>query len=51
VSADPLNQLRRGYAEGDYLGDVPPDLGPLRALAETAEFAEAVAKLSHPGAG
>ena len=38
---DRLSQLRKGYAEDDYLGLEPPDLGPLRALAETAEFAEA----------
>ena len=37
---DRLSQLRKGYAEDDYLGLEPPDLGPLRALAETAEFAE-----------
>ena len=43
---DRLNQLRRGYAEDEYLGDEPPDLGPLRALAETAEFAEAVTRLA-----
>ena len=35
---DRLNQLRRGYAQDDYLGNEPPDLGPLRALAETPEF-------------
>jgi len=45
VPDDRPNQLRRGYAEDDYLGDEPPDLGPLRALAETAEFTEAVARL------
>ena len=32
---DRLSQLRKGYAEDDYLGLEPPDLGPLRALAET----------------
>jgi hypothetical protein len=42
---DRLNQLRKGYAEGDSLGLEPPDLGPIRALAETAEFAEAMARL------
>ena len=43
---DRLSQLRKGYAEDDYLGLEPPDLGPLRALAETAEFAEAMARLA-----
>ena len=43
---DRLSQLRKGYAEDDSLGLEPPDLGPLRALAETAEFAEAVARLA-----
>ena len=43
---DRLSQLRKGYAEEDYLGLEPPDLGPLRALAETAEFAEAMARLA-----
>ena len=43
---DRLSQLRKGYAEEDYPGLEPPDLGPLRALAENAEFAEAMARLS-----
>jgi len=43
---DRLSQLRKGYAEDDYLGEEPPDLGPLRALAETAELADAVARLA-----
>ena len=43
---DRLQQIRRGYAEADYLTEEPPDLGPLRALAETAELAEAVARLA-----
>ena len=43
---DRLRQLRKGYAEDDYLGLEPPDLGPLRALTETAEFAEAMAGLA-----
>ncbi len=41
-----LQEIRRGYAEDDYLGEEPPDLGPLRALAENAELAEAVAQLA-----
>ena len=43
---DRLGQLRKGYAEDDSLGLESPGLGPLRALAETAEFAEAVARLA-----
>ena len=43
---DRLSQLRKGYAEDDSLGLEPPDLGPLRALAETAEFSDAMARLS-----
>jgi hypothetical protein len=43
---DRLSQLRKGYAEGDYLALEPPDLGPLRALAESAELADAVARLA-----
>src|SRR6266542_851832 len=43
---DRLSQLRKGYAEDDSLGLEPPDLGPLRALAESAEFADAVARLA-----
>ncbi|HEX9352356.1 MAG TPA: hypothetical protein VF933_00840 [Streptosporangiaceae bacterium] len=46
MPGDRLSQLRTGYAEDDYLGLEPPDLGPLRALAETAEFTEATAKLA-----
>ena len=43
---DRLSQPRKEYAEDDYFGLEPPDLGPLRGLAETAEFADAVARLS-----
>ena len=43
---DRLSRLRKGYAEDDCLGLEPPDLGPIRALAETAEFAEAEARLA-----
>ena len=42
---DRLSQLRKGYAEEDYLGLEPPDLGPLRMVAEAAEFAEATGRL------
>jgi hypothetical protein len=43
---DRLDQLRKGYAEEDYCDLEPPDLGPLRALAETAEIADAAARLA-----
>jgi hypothetical protein len=42
---DRLSQPRKGYAEEDYCNLEPPDLGPQRALAETAEFADATATL------
>jgi hypothetical protein len=45
VSNDRLNQLRTGYATDAYTGDEPPDLGPLRALAERAELTGAVSRL------
>jgi hypothetical protein len=48
VPDDRLQEIWRGYAEDDYLGDEPPDLGPLRALAEAAELAEAMATLADP---
>ena len=38
--------FRVDHAAGAYLGDEPPDLGPLRALAERAELADAVAGLT-----
>ena len=40
---DRLSQLRKGYAEEDYLALEPPNLGSLRALTESAEFADVVA--------
>lgn len=43
---DRLQQIRRGYADDGFLDDEPPDLGPLRALAESAELADAVAGLA-----
>jgi hypothetical protein len=42
----PLNQRAAERALGAYLGDDPPDLGPLRAVAERAELADAVAGLT-----
>ena len=46
MADDRLQQIQRGDAEDDSLGAEAPDLGPLRALAETAELAEAVARLA-----
>jgi hypothetical protein len=46
VPDDRLQQIRRGYADDGSLGDEPPDLGPLLALAESAELAAAVARLA-----
>ena len=43
---DRLSQLQKGYAVEDYLALEPPDLGSIRALAETAELAEAVDRLA-----
>ncbi|HEY5355769.1 MAG TPA: hypothetical protein VIK57_25290 [Streptosporangiaceae bacterium] len=40
------NQLRASYTEEEYVGDEPPDLGPLRALAEREELADAVGRLA-----
>jgi hypothetical protein len=37
---------RVDHAADAYLGDEPPDLGPLRALAERAELADAVSGLT-----
>ncbi|MGD0373595.1 MAG: hypothetical protein ABSB01_03265 [Streptosporangiaceae bacterium] len=45
MSDDRLNQFRAGYAVDAYIGDEPPDLDPLRALAERAELADAVTRL------
>lgn len=41
-----LNQLRSSYPTDDYFGDEPPDLGPLQALSEREEVAEAVSRLA-----
>ena len=46
MSNNSLNPLRADHAAGAYLGDEPPDLGPLRAVAERTELAEAVARLA-----
>jgi hypothetical protein len=42
---DRIDQLRKGCAEDSYLGE-PPDLGPLRAVAEREELAEAASRLT-----
>jgi hypothetical protein len=36
MSDDRLHQLRVDHAADAYLGDEPPELGPMRALAESA---------------
>jgi hypothetical protein len=46
MSEDRIRELRQGYAEDDYQEAGPPDLGPLRALAEREELAEAVTRLA-----
>jgi hypothetical protein len=39
MSQDRLHQIRSGFADDTSHGDEPPDLGPLRALAEREELA------------
>ena len=46
MSEDRLHQVRRGFADGTSQGDGPPDLGPLRALAEREELADATGRLA-----
>jgi hypothetical protein len=46
MPADRLNQLRAGYAVVDYSGDEPPDLGPLRTLAEREELTTTLSRLA-----
>lgn len=43
---DRIGELRKGYADEDCLGLEPPDLGPLQAVAEGEELAEAVSRLA-----
>ena len=38
MSQDRLHQIRCGFAADASQGDEPPDLGPLRALAEREEL-------------
>ena len=46
MSEDGIRELRQGYPDDDNRGCEPPDLGPLRALAECEELAEAVSRLA-----
>lgn len=46
MSVDRLDQLKTGYSAEAYLGEEPPDLGPLRAVAEREELADAVSRLA-----
>jgi hypothetical protein len=46
MSEDRSRELRQGYGDDDYQGCRPPDLGPLRALAEREELADAVSRLA-----
>src|SRR5947209_8269640 len=46
MSQDRLRQIRRGFADDASQGDEPPDLGPLRAIAEREEFADAAGRLA-----
>jgi hypothetical protein len=41
-----LRQVRQGFADEDCRSDEPPDLGPLRALAEREELADATGRLA-----
>lgn len=46
MSDDRIRQLRQSDVDDDYQGDEPPDLEPLRALAERQELADATARLA-----
>ena len=46
MSEDRLQQIRRGFADDASQGDEPPDLGPLWALAEREELADATGRLT-----
>jgi hypothetical protein len=46
MSQDRLHQIRRGFADDASQYDEPPDLGPLRALAEREELADAAVRLA-----
>jgi hypothetical protein len=46
MSDNPRNPLRTDHAADAYMCGEPPDLGPLRAVAEQAEIADAVSRLA-----
>ncbi len=46
MSQDRFHQIRRSFADDASQSDEPPDLGPLRALAEREEFADAAGRLA-----
>jgi hypothetical protein len=46
MSEDGVREIRQGYADDDYQGDEPPDLGTLRKLAEREELEDAVSRLA-----
>lgn len=46
MSQDRLRPIRNGFADDTPQSDGPPDLGPLRALAEREELADAAGCLS-----
>ena len=46
MSEDRLHQLKTGYSADAYLAEEPPDLSPLRAVAEREELADAVSRLT-----
>lgn len=46
MSQDRLRQIRRDFADDASQRDEPPDLGPLRALAEREELADAAGRLA-----
>ena len=46
MSEDCLHQMRPGFVDDASQSDGPPDLGPLRALAEREELADATGRLA-----
>jgi len=46
MSQDRLHQIRRGFADDASQDGEPPDLSPLRTLAEAEELADAAARLA-----
>ncbi len=46
MSQDRLRQIRSGFTDGASQDDGPPDLGPLRVLAEREELADAAGRLA-----